>query len=142
LLRHEREVHKMHSGGAKKPCFCPFAGCRRSSSHGRGFTRKENLAEHVRRVHRSPSMSTDICGPGIHRDSSIVHGRRASESPHDCGTEDCNCKEPSLKRKRRSDSPDRADEDLRAMVKKLCDEREDQNARLRQLECDVAALQQ
>jgi hypothetical protein len=49
LLRHEREVHKLH-GGSKRSCFCPFKNCERSS--GVSFTRKENLAEHIRRVHR------------------------------------------------------------------------------------------
>jgi hypothetical protein len=57
LLRHEREVHKMH-GGTKKSLFCPFDDCKRSSVAG--FTRKENLAEHIRRVHRKTSMSTDL----------------------------------------------------------------------------------
>ncbi|KAF2489479.1 hypothetical protein BU16DRAFT_423610, partial [Lophium mytilinum] len=53
LLRHEREVHRMH-GGSRKSLFCPFADCKRSS--GQGFTRKENLAEHIRRVHRSNNI--------------------------------------------------------------------------------------
>ncbi|ENH98640.1 hypothetical protein COCC4DRAFT_85878, partial [Bipolaris maydis ATCC 48331] len=58
LGRHEREVHKMH-GGTKKSLFCPFADCKRS---GAGFTRKENLTEHIRRVHRRTSMSADLHG--------------------------------------------------------------------------------
>jgi hypothetical protein len=49
LLRHQREVHKMH-GGTKKPLYCPEPNCKRNS--GSGFTRKENLSEHIRRVHR------------------------------------------------------------------------------------------
>jgi hypothetical protein len=56
LLRHEREIHKM-DGGTSKPFFCPFFDCKRSS--GSGFTRKENLAEHMRRVHRRTSTSSD-----------------------------------------------------------------------------------
>jgi hypothetical protein len=48
LLRHQREVHKMHLS-MKQPLFCPFPNCNRSS--GTGFTRKENLEEHKRRRH-------------------------------------------------------------------------------------------
>jgi hypothetical protein len=49
LLRHQREVHKMH-GGTKEALHCPFENCKRAG--GSGFTRKENLQEHIRRVHR------------------------------------------------------------------------------------------
>lgn len=48
LLRHEREVHGRYSGSrAKLQCTVPE--CKRHS--GKGFTRKENLDEHLRRVH-------------------------------------------------------------------------------------------
>ncbi|KAF2858397.1 hypothetical protein K470DRAFT_259812 [Piedraia hortae CBS 480.64] len=49
LLRHEREVHGKH-GGPKAHLQCPFADCARH--RGKGFTRKENLSEHLRRVHK------------------------------------------------------------------------------------------
>ncbi|KAB8346371.1 hypothetical protein FH972_023413 [Carpinus fangiana] len=49
LLRHQREVHKKH-GGPKEMLMCPFPYCKRNV--GTGFTRKENLHEHIRRVHR------------------------------------------------------------------------------------------
>ena len=48
LLRHQREVHKMHLS-SKEPLFCPFPNCIRAT--GSGFTRKENLEEHKRRRH-------------------------------------------------------------------------------------------
>ncbi|SMY19671.1 unnamed protein product [Zymoseptoria tritici ST99CH_1A5] len=48
LLRHEREVHGKH-GGPKSALMCPFTECKRHT--GKGFTRKENLNEHLRRVH-------------------------------------------------------------------------------------------
>lgn len=48
LLRHEREVHGKH-GGPKKAMFCPHPTCKRSG--GKGFSRLENLQEHLRRVH-------------------------------------------------------------------------------------------
>jgi hypothetical protein len=48
LLRHQREVHKKN-GTAKATLFCPFPNCNRHT--GQGFTRKENLNEHIRRRH-------------------------------------------------------------------------------------------
>jgi hypothetical protein len=50
LLRHEREVHGKH-GGPKNPLNCPHAFCKRH--RGKGFSRLENLNEHLRRVHTS-----------------------------------------------------------------------------------------
>jgi len=47
-LRHEREVHGKH-GGPKNPLHCPHFNCKRHS--GKGFSRQENLNEHLRRVH-------------------------------------------------------------------------------------------
>ncbi|KAI9680633.1 MAG: hypothetical protein M1817_004073 [Caeruleum heppii] len=55
LLRHEREVHSKHGGprrGGADALRCPHPGCKRNEP-GRGFTRNENLLEHLRRVHRS-----------------------------------------------------------------------------------------
>lgn len=49
LLRHQREVHHLH-GGAKLKLFCHVPGCKRSKHTP--FTRRENLAEHLRRVHK------------------------------------------------------------------------------------------
>ncbi|TIA45596.1 hypothetical protein D6C79_05585 [Aureobasidium pullulans] len=49
LLRHEREVHGMH-GGPEEQLFCPIEHCRRHTEHG--FTRRENLEEHLRRMHK------------------------------------------------------------------------------------------
>ncbi|KAH4065921.1 hypothetical protein HBH69_094040 [Parastagonospora nodorum] len=146
LLRHEREVHKMH-GGTKKSLFCPFHDCKRSS--GAGFTRKENLAEHIRRVHRRTSMSADMHGLIIRREttmdrSPIPESRHASESPYvrtvDYRGDD---DDMSLKRKRGSDSviSERDSEDLRSEVKRLRQENEEKDSRLRQLEQAVMALQ-
>ncbi|CAJ2502617.1 Uu.00g100110.m01.CDS01 [Anthostomella pinea] len=49
LLRHEREVHGKH-GGPKNPMSCPHVGCKRHFPDN-GFSRLENLNEHIRRVH-------------------------------------------------------------------------------------------
>ncbi|KAL6703548.1 hypothetical protein ACN47E_009573 [Coniothyrium glycines] len=145
LLRHEREVHKMH-GGTKKSLFCPFHDCKRSS--GAGFTRKENLAEHVRRVHRRTSMSADMHGLIIHREtmdaSPIPESRVASESPYPRPLEYRDEDDLSLKRKRGSDSglSDRGNDEMRAEIKRLRHENEEKDSRLRQLEQAVMALQQ
>lgn len=48
LLRHEREVHMKH-GGPRKQLNCPHNTCKRHQ--GKGFSRQENLNEHLRRVH-------------------------------------------------------------------------------------------
>lgn len=49
LLRHMREVHKKGVGPTRRPLYCPHANCIRST--GEGFTRRENLEEHLRRRH-------------------------------------------------------------------------------------------
>ncbi|KAF2025140.1 hypothetical protein EK21DRAFT_104160 [Setomelanomma holmii] len=145
LLRHEREVHKMH-GGTKKSLFCPFHDCKRSS--GAGFTRKENLAEHIRRVHRRTSMSADMHGLIIRREtmegSPIAESRHTSESPYTRAVEYREDDDfSSLKRKRGSDSglSERGTEDLRNEIKRLRQENEEKDSRLRQLEQAVMALQ-
>jgi len=144
LLRHEREVHKMH-GGTKKSLFCPFTDCKRSS--GAGFTRKENLAEHIRRVHRRTSMSADMHGLIIRREtmesSPIPESRRHSESPFVRTVEYRDDDDLSLKRKRGSDAglSDRGHDDLRAEIKRLRQENEEKDSRLHQLEQAVIALQ-
>jgi hypothetical protein len=48
LLRHEREVHGKH-GGPRQSFNCPHPNCKRNA--GKGFSRLENLNEHLRRVH-------------------------------------------------------------------------------------------
>jgi hypothetical protein len=153
LLRHEREVHKMH-GGTKKSLFCPFQDCKRSS--GAGFTRKENLAEHVRRVHRRTSMSADMRGLVVRREGTMersplpeerggggggVSGRvSVSTSPYsrtmDFADRD---EEVGLKRKRGISDFDafpapRGDEEMRSEIKRLRQENEEKDERLRQLE--------
>ncbi len=146
LLRHEREVHKMH-GGTKKSLFCPFADCKRSS--GSGFTRKENLAEHIRRVHRRTSMSADMHGLVIRRSNTMegspaAESRMTSESPYSRAVDFREQDEMALKRKRGSDSglSDRGHDEMRDEIKRLRQENEEKDSRLRQLEQAVMALQQ
>jgi hypothetical protein len=150
LLRHEREVHKMH-GGTKKSLFCPFHDCKRSS--GAGFTRKENLAEHIRRVHRRTSMSADMAGLVVRRSTDMdrsplpeVRGVSASTSPftRNLDFQERN-DEGAMKRKRgtsESGFSDRGNEEMRGEIKRLKRENEEKDSRLRQLEQAVMALQQ
>jgi hypothetical protein len=61
LLRHQREVHRMHQSATKARIFCPFPDCPRNVS-GEGFSRKENLEEHKRRRHadqKTPNSTDD-----------------------------------------------------------------------------------
>ncbi|TPX10779.1 uncharacterized protein E0L32_008348 [Thyridium curvatum] len=59
LLRHEREVHNKH-GGPKNPLHCPHPNCKRHS--GKGFSRQENLNEHLRRVHTGEGGAPIVAG--------------------------------------------------------------------------------
>jgi hypothetical protein len=56
LLRHEREVHGKH-GGPKNTVNCPHPNCKRHT--GKGFSRQENLNEHLRRVHTNDGAILD-----------------------------------------------------------------------------------
>lgn len=137
----------MH-GGSKNSLFCSFADCKRSS--GSGFTRKENLVGHIRRVHQRASMSANLGHLVIprpaSREGSTAGEVRPSELPFQCITEvHEDDSRLVLKRKRSSDAGvaevgDKAD--LRAEVKRLRRENEDKDVRLRQLEAAVMILQQ
>jgi uncharacterized coiled-coil protein SlyX len=108
LLRHEREVHSMH-GGPKEQLFCPIKHCKRHTEQG--FTRRENLQEHLRRVHKLQDVESieaaaqDALTPGT------------APSDHDSDDD-----ARSIKRKRMSvvsQSEDAPEEDIRTQLKKL-----------------------
>jgi hypothetical protein len=93
-------------------------------------------------------MSADMHGLIIRREttmdrSPIPESRHASESPYTRAVEYDNDDLPGLKRKRGSDSviSERDSEDLRQEVKRLRQENEEKDSRLRQLEQAVMALQ-
>ncbi|KAL9081685.1 MAG: hypothetical protein Q9159_007126 [Coniocarpon cinnabarinum] len=73
LLRHQREVHKQH-GGPKDQMHCPIPFCKRNT--GTGFTRKENLNEHIRRVHRQPIPKEPEDATPKRRERRSLRGRR------------------------------------------------------------------
>ena len=77
LLRHEREVHGKH-GGPKAQLICPYEDCKRHS--GKGFTRKENLNEHIRRVHQTKDMQSQHLA--LKQDATdALAGAEESETP-------------------------------------------------------------
>ena len=120
LLRHQREVHRQH-GGPKASCMCPYPDCKRHV--GVGFSRKENLAEHLRRVHR---------------DADADHTQHeGSESVQDTSGAS------RTGRKRRRAVPDDDDdgaEDLEQEVKKLKRQLQEKDERLEKLERQVQLL--
>ncbi|KAL8850630.1 MAG: hypothetical protein Q9221_004416 [Calogaya cf. arnoldii] len=131
LSRHQREVHRQH-GGPKASYMCPHSDCKRST--GSGFSRKENLQEHLRRVHRhTGDVEVDKTAS---QDKSI----RVPAEPM--------VAQPK-KRKRENDDDDDDDEteennnlkeDLSAQVKRLRRELQEKDERLRKLEETVELL--
>lgn len=136
LLRHQREVHRQH-GGPKASCMCPHSDCKRST--GTGFSRRENLIEHLRRVHRDVE---DRSG-----DSPLPKGpekkrRRAANDE----TKDENEHPPEDAKRRKTIVDDDVVEDrsgskdLQAKVKQLELELQQKDERLRKLEETVERL--
>ncbi|KAI9792720.1 MAG: hypothetical protein M1816_001819 [Peltula sp. TS41687] len=112
LLRHEREVHGKH-GGLKKPLMCPYENCKRSS--GAGFTRQENLNEHLRRVHQKVEKTEPASEPLV---ESPAKKRKRSEEPDEEALDS-----PSTKKLL---------EDLQQEVKRLRTENAEMKAELRE----------
>ncbi|MCJ1417768.1 hypothetical protein MMC32_004113 [Xylographa parallela] len=73
LTRHQREIHE---NGGSKAFFCPHYECKRST--GTPFKRKENLKEHLRRVHRGVAAAVDD-NDKVDEPSALV---RVSSVPH------------------------------------------------------------
>lgn len=140
LLRHQREVHKKNTD-AKKALMCPYGDCNRST--GNGFTRQENLREHLRRrhMHSDEAPAPPMVDMPWDRapDLDGVEGVRAPSLP-------------TTGMKRRHDSPvgdlrglpetDENGIDLHHEVKRLRREVEEKDRRLEELERIVAGLQQ
>lgn len=114
LLRHEREVHNKH-GGPRKQLNCPHPICKRHT--GKGFSRQENLNEHLRRVH------TDA--------NAIANGDETEEDGSDS--------KAGQKRKRGSG---RGDSDVRDELKRLRLENEDLRRKTAQIPEMMRQIQQ
>lgn len=132
LLRHQREVHKKNVN-AKKPLMCPYTDCNRST--GNGFTRQENLKEHLRRRH-------------MHTENGHASDLPMVPSPELDGA--VSLPTSAVKRKRESmdgDSVELPDEegpdvDMHNELKRLRREVEEKDRRLEELERIVSGLQQ
>lgn len=116
LLRHEREVHGKH-GGPKNMINCPHPNCKRHT--GKGFSRQENLNEHLRRVHTNPATATNPEGSASPATATATEGIL---SPDDVGSE-----KSGQKRKRRSSATETREMEgeileLRGELKRLRDE--------------------
>lgn len=70
LLRHEREVHGKH-GGPKKSMWCPHPNCKRSTL--KGFSRLENLQEHLRRCHTDANARATTISAATAAHQQLVH---------------------------------------------------------------------
>ena len=80
LLRHEREVHNKH-GGPKNSFNCPHPNCKRHT--GKGFSRLENLNEHLRRVHTQngiPNGTEGETDDGASDTAGVVGQKRKRDS--------------------------------------------------------------
>jgi hypothetical protein len=109
LLRHQREVHGEY-GGPKNPLNCPHVNCKRHT--GKGFSRLENLNEHLRRVHTSAGASCS--GDEIHEEMTGVGAHAATPAP--APIQLAQSQSPViLGEKRKADDSD----DLRGEVKRL-----------------------
>lgn len=159
LLRHEREVHGKH-GGPKKKLLCPHVNCKRSS--GKGFSRQENLTEHLRRVHTSAGpIQMESPGDNNTDDSTSDVASAALAAITSVGMSPANIDHLSPdaahnnKRKRSydeamgDDRDDRPDEDVRSENKRLRREVDELRQQLdeksranNEMQAQIAAIQQ
>lgn len=154
LLRHEREVHGKH-GGPKTQLRCPYTDCKRHT--GKGFTRKENLSEHIRRVHRSKSQDSqqpsqsDLkveelqqAAQGAEQMSELMEPSQPAPIYTSADPGPLDRVPPGAGKRKRSEaerSPSVEVEDLKQEVKRLRAENADKDNRLRKMEAAVEALQ-
>ncbi|KAL8964847.1 MAG: hypothetical protein Q9183_004179 [Haloplaca sp. 2 TL-2023] len=150
LARHQREVHRQH-GGPKASYMCPHQDCKRST--GSGFSRRENLQEHLRRVHRQVADSETT--PQANAETiaqTAAPTRRRRRRVDDDGDKADHSPEPlppEPRKRRRHDNEDGTgdagehqleSEDLATQVKRLRRELQERDERLRKLEQTVELL--
>ncbi|KAL8692913.1 MAG: hypothetical protein Q9224_003865 [Gallowayella concinna] len=149
LSRHQREVHRQH-GGPKASYMCPHKDCKRST--GSGFSRKENLQEHLRRVHCHigdvPVDKQATQETTAQQVSGEPRRRRRRVADDDDDEDEAPLLPEPKKRKRKVEEGDGDEdiadhdqkEDLTAQVKRLRKELEAKDERLRKLEQTVELL--
>ncbi|KAL8893949.1 MAG: hypothetical protein Q9192_004765 [Flavoplaca navasiana] len=144
LSRHQREVHRQH-GGPTTSYMCPHSDCKRST--GSGFSRKENLQEHLRRVHRH-TEDMEVAKKTPEETTRLVSSeqrkrrRRIADEDEDEGEDEAESTLPKPRKRRREveESDDDAGEDLSAQVKRLRRELQEKDERLKKLEGIVEVL--
>lgn len=128
LHRHQREVHRQH-GGPKARCMCPHLDCKRST--GLGFSRRENLLEHLRRVHRDVPDQAD----GRNQLGSLGESRkRRRRADNDNEDDDDHVQIEHV------DEDNQTTADLKLEVKKLRKELQERDERLMRLERQMAQI--
>ncbi|KAL8950795.1 MAG: hypothetical protein Q9222_003202 [Ikaeria aurantiellina] len=149
LSRHQREVHRQH-GGPKASYMCPHKDCKRST--GSGFSRKENLQEHVRRVHRQiedVEVEKRTIDEATTQATTQPRRRRRRIQDDDEEDDEAESVRPEPRKRRRkveTESDDYPSEDpsqkenLAAQVKRLRKELQEKDDRLRRLEQTVELL--
>ncbi|KAL8697124.1 MAG: hypothetical protein Q9201_007301 [Fulgogasparrea decipioides] len=146
LSRHQREVHRQHGGPTA--CYkCPHQDCKRST--GSGFSRKENLQEHLRRVHRQAEPAeaeSQTTNDAIAPATGTLKRRRRRVDEEDDGAVSV-LREPRKRRRNEQDDEDDESvddrsriEDLSAQVQRLRKELREKEERLRRLEQTVELL--
>jgi hypothetical protein len=156
LLRHEREVHGKH-GGPRNQFFCPHATCKRHQ--GKGFSRQENLNEHLRRVHTQNNSSNNATSAAATATATSISNSIApppapttsAEVEMDDAASD-SLTANSLKRKRTDETTTNGladDTDLREEIKRVRQENEELRRQVQQqtrqteiVMAKLAALQQ
>ena len=129
LLRHQREVHRQH-GGPKARCMCPYKDCKRST--GIGFSRKENLNEHLRRCHQPAKLKETKEAKEEQSPATAVEGATPQPRKRRRADED---KDEQMTSEDSSDA-----EGLRKEVKKLRRELAEKDERLKRLEENMEKL--
>lgn len=128
---------------------CPHRDCKRST--GAGFSRRENLQEHLRRVHRQvgdpevpKQVTTEAPSPAT------TEPRRRRRRDDDEDNEEAESVLPEPRKRRRNDDvvvnkedtseDSQSRDDLSAQVKRLRKELREKDERLRKLEHTVELL--
>ncbi|KFY19118.1 hypothetical protein V493_08133 [Pseudogymnoascus sp. VKM F-4281 (FW-2241)] len=131
LLRHEREVHHKH-GGPRKQLNCPHMNCKRH--HGKGFSRQENLNEHLRRVHTGTD-GAEIIGT---EESEGEGGKRKREGDEEVREELKRIKTENEDLKRQGEEMKRQSEEMMRQIRAL----QEQAGAMAQQQMEAHAQQQ
>lgn len=143
LLRHEREVHGKH-GGPKHSFRCPHQNCKRHE--GKGFSRQENLNEHLRRVHTGNGAAANGAG-GEHETDDAASDHAAVATAAAAAVAAVAAAGGSGRKRKREERPEESD--LREEIKRVLQENEElkrqvqaQNQKTAVMMQKISALQQ